>query len=94
MWYKIIQLLFYPILQVDRAVGGVQLVAGTHCDGVIVAATWLHLSHLSPPYCSNLLQSLLHVCCSHCCMCSHSPTHCLHWTYIHYNLLYPYPSIT
>ena len=47
MWYKIIQLLFYPILQVSRAVGGVQLVAGTHCDGVIVAATWLHLSHIS-----------------------------------------------
>ena len=59
MWYKIIQL-FYPILQVDRAVGGVQLVAGTHFDGVIVAATWLHLSSLTR-YCSNLLQSLLHV---------------------------------
>ena len=22
--------------------GGLQLVAGTHCDGVIVADTWLH----------------------------------------------------
>ena len=62
MWYKNIQLLFYPILQ-ERAVCGVQLVAGTHChcDGVIVVATCLHLSLLSPPYCSNLLQSLLHV---------------------------------
>ena len=60
MWYKNIQLLFYPILQ-ERAVCGVQLVAGTHCDGVIVVATCLHLSHLSPPHCSNLLQSLLHV---------------------------------
>ena len=57
MWYKNIQLLFYPILQ-EHAVCGVQLVAGTHCDGVIVVATCLHLS---PPYCSNLLQSLLHV---------------------------------
>ena len=86
MWYKIIQLLFYPILQVDCAVGRVQLVAGTHCDGVIVAATGLHLSHLSPDTAA--------ICCSHCCMCSYSPTHCLHWTYIHYNLFYPYPSIT
>ena len=64
MWYKNIQLLFYPILQ-ERAVCGVQLVAGTHCDGVIVVATCLHLSHLSPPHCSNLLQSLLHVLCAH-----------------------------
>ena len=60
MWYKNIKLLIYPILQ-ERAVSRVQLVAGTHCDGVIVVATWLHLSHLSSPYCSNLLQSLLHV---------------------------------